>query len=126
MYPITLDRNLSDIATASRGTPRSLEVCGQAESGKKVIDKVAALKPDIVILDASPHGMDGLEASCEMRRMAPSTKTLMFTYTTAPHMLFRQQARMVTFRKHETRREQISGRDQGSYVGSFEPAAFRF
>jgi DNA-binding NarL/FixJ family response regulator len=47
---------------------------------QKVIDKVADLKPDIVILDAGlPHGMDGLEASCEMRRMAPSTKTLMFS-----------------------------------------------
>jgi CheY-like chemotaxis protein len=58
----------------------SLEVCGQAESGKKVIDKVADLKPDIVILDASlPHGLDGLEASCEMRRIAPSTKTSMFS-----------------------------------------------
>jgi DNA-binding NarL/FixJ family response regulator len=55
----------------------SLEVCGEAETGEEAIEKVVALKPDLVILDARlPHGMDGLQAAREIRRIAPSSKIL--------------------------------------------------
>ncbi len=58
----------------------SFEVCGEAKTGEEAIEKVADLKPDIVILDASlPHGIDGLEAAREIRRVAPSTKILIFS-----------------------------------------------
>jgi two-component system invasion response regulator UvrY len=55
----------------------SLEVCGEAESGEEAVKKVAELKPDVVIIDARlPHGMDGLQAAREIRRISPTTKIL--------------------------------------------------
>jgi DNA-binding NarL/FixJ family response regulator len=63
----------------------SLEVCGEAESGEDAVKKVATLKPDVVILDARlPGEMDGLQAAREIRRIAPSTKILIFSLHDSP------------------------------------------
>jgi DNA-binding NarL/FixJ family response regulator len=54
-----------------------LEVCGEAETGEEAVKKVAELRPDVVILDASlPHGMDGLQTAREIRRIDASIKML--------------------------------------------------
>lgn len=55
------------------------EVCGEAASGVEVIAKVRELQPDVVILDVSMPGMNGLEAASQIRRIAPSTKIILFT-----------------------------------------------
>jgi CheY-like chemotaxis protein len=57
----------------------SLEVCGEAENGKQALEKVRELKPDLVILDVSMPLMSGIEAAREIRRLAPSTKIVLFS-----------------------------------------------
>ena len=55
------------------------EVCGEAENGKTAVEKVKELHPDVVILDFSMPGMNGLEAARQITRIAPHTAMLMLT-----------------------------------------------
>jgi len=55
------------------------EVCGEAADGQPAIDAVAALKPDLVILDITMPNMSGLEAASQIARLAPATRILIFT-----------------------------------------------
>lgn len=46
-----------------------LEVAGKATSGKEAIEKEAALKPDVILMDISLKGtMTGIEAMKEIRK----------------------------------------------------------
>ncbi len=55
------------------------DICGEAENGREAVAKVQQLNPDAVILDVSMPVMNGLEAAREIRRIAPSTKIVMFS-----------------------------------------------
>jgi PAS domain S-box-containing protein len=56
-----------------------LEVCGEAVDGQDAIDKVVALRPDLVILDINLPVLNGLVAVRQMLRQRPQTKILIFT-----------------------------------------------
>lgn len=47
------------------------EVVGAVQSGPDLLEKVAGLKPDIVVLDISMPGMTGIQAANELRRLEP-------------------------------------------------------
>ena len=64
------------------------EVCGEAADGQPAIDAVAALKPDLVILDITMPHMSGLEAAPQIARMAPATRILIFTMHESQRMEF--------------------------------------
>jgi CheY-like chemotaxis protein len=72
-------------------------VCGEAENGKEAVDKVGALKPDIVLLDLQMPVMNGLEAARRIKVVAPNTTMLMFTMHCSPQVL--QQARAAGIRE---------------------------
>jgi DNA-binding NarL/FixJ family response regulator len=62
----------------------SFEVCGEAKDGKEAIEKVIELKPDIVLLDISMPGMNGITACHEIRRISPATKIVFLTLHDGP------------------------------------------
>ncbi len=60
-----------------------LEFVGKAENGKVALEKIAELKPDIVILDIEMPEMSGLEVLKVLKKQGMPTKVIMFsTYTT--------------------------------------------
>lgn len=65
----------------------SFQVCGEAKDGKEAIERVAELKPDIVLLDIKMPEMDGLKAAREIQRIAPSTKIVFFTVYDSPQLV---------------------------------------
>lgn len=55
------------------------EVCGQASDGAEAIEKVRELRPDVVLLDVSMPGIDGLETARRLRGENPGVKIVIMS-----------------------------------------------
>jgi len=54
-------------------------VCGEAVDGREAVAKARELKPDVVVLDFTMPGLNGLEATRQIRREAPGTEVVILT-----------------------------------------------
>jgi DNA-binding NarL/FixJ family response regulator len=54
------------------------EVCGEAENGRKAVEKAQALHPDLILLDLSMPVMNGLDAARALKRLMPEVPIVMF------------------------------------------------
>jgi len=76
---------VDDHAVVRRGVRALLEsqagweVCGEAANGHEALEKVAELKPDLVVLDVSLPGLNGLEATPQILKASPNTEVLVLT-----------------------------------------------
>jgi DNA-binding NarL/FixJ family response regulator len=55
------------------------EVCGEAHDGYEAIEKAQRLHPDLIILDLSMPGMNGLDAARALRDLVPPVPIILFT-----------------------------------------------
>jgi two-component system, NarL family, response regulator NreC len=55
------------------------EVIGEADNGRDAIRRVIELKPDLVIMDLSMPGMNGMDALKEIKDRIPEVKALVLT-----------------------------------------------
>lgn len=58
---------------------RDLVVVGEADNGEAGVKLVQRCQPDVAIIDVSMTGMDGVETSKRIRRLAPDVRILMLT-----------------------------------------------
>jgi two-component system response regulator NreC len=57
----------------------AFEIVGEAEDGRQAIERVAELKPDLVLLDLSMPRTSGLDAIREIKRLSPQTRICVLT-----------------------------------------------
>ena len=55
------------------------QVVGEAVDGQQAVDAAVALKPDVLLMDVSMPGLNGLQATASVRQRAPGVKVLTLT-----------------------------------------------
>jgi DNA-binding NarL/FixJ family response regulator len=73
------DHPLTREALASLLTQHGFEVAGEAGDGEEAIAEAERLRPDLVLLDLSMPGLDGLKALPLLRNAAPDCEVVVLT-----------------------------------------------
>jgi len=72
-------RIVLDLLTRFLGSQDGLEIVGTAYTGRKAIEKVSSLKPDLVIIDINMPGMDGIEASRRIKESPDAPRLIVLS-----------------------------------------------
>lgn len=57
-------------------TAPEIEVVGEAEDGRRVLELVAETRPDVVCMDINMPGLDGIEATRKLNATQPGVKVI--------------------------------------------------
>jgi DNA-binding NarL/FixJ family response regulator len=57
----------------------NVEVVGMADDGRQALELVKAHKPDVVFMDISMHGLNGLEATARITRDFPKVRVIILS-----------------------------------------------
>ena len=73
------DHPLTRSALAGLLTQHGFDVVGEAEDGEAAVGRATELQPDLILLDLSMPGVDGLTALPRLRDAAPSCEVVVLT-----------------------------------------------
>lgn len=65
-----------------------MQTIGEAEDGFEALVKAQELKPDLILMDVQMPGMDGLEATRQIKQALPDTVIVMLTIRDDDDLLF--------------------------------------
>jgi len=81
------DDHQTVLKTVARLLAGDFDVVGAVENGKLAVEAVAALNPDIVVLDISMPVMDGLEAASLLKQSGSRTRVIFLTVQAQPEFV---------------------------------------
>lgn len=68
---------------------QDIEVIGEAENGKDLLDKLEYLSPDVILLDIQMPIMDGITSLQIIKQKFPKIKVIIFSFLTDPKVIKR-------------------------------------
>ncbi|PYX85231.1 MAG: hypothetical protein DMG68_18405 [Acidobacteria bacterium] len=63
------------------------QIAGEASNGFEAVAMAERLQPNVIVLDISLPGLNGLDAARQIRRLAASSQILFFSQHNAPEMV---------------------------------------
>ncbi|RNB78539.1 DNA-binding response regulator [Brevibacillus fluminis] len=60
-------------------TTDDMQIVGEASSGEEAVEKALALKPDVILMDIRMQGLNGIEATKQIREALPQVHILILT-----------------------------------------------
>jgi DNA-binding NarL/FixJ family response regulator len=70
---------LESLSTFLRNYAEDIEVVGLARNGREAVEKAAALRPDIILMDVHMPVMDGVEATGRLLERQPGVRILILS-----------------------------------------------
>ena len=70
------------------GTAADLLVVGEAADGREAVDAAGALQPDVILMDVTMPGIDGIEATRRIVDAAPHVAILVLTMSSEDESVF--------------------------------------
>jgi DNA-binding NarL/FixJ family response regulator len=58
---------------------RDFSICGEADNGIEAVKLATQAKPDVAIMNVNMPGLNGIEATRQIRKVTPNTEILIFT-----------------------------------------------
>ena len=98
------------------------EFCGEADNGRDAIRMADELKPEVIIMDVSMPGLNGIEATRAIRKTQPAVKIVLLTLHESADLVrnaFRAGARgylLKTDAEQELVRALIAVIGDGTYI----------
>lgn len=68
-------------------------IVGEAHDGHEAVEKVKELRPEVVVMDVSMPGMNGVAAASAISEISPETKVIFLTDYPAPSSVGHDPAR---------------------------------
>ncbi|MBI5290380.1 MAG: response regulator transcription factor [Chloroflexi bacterium] len=107
-----------DGLVAVLSTQPDFEVVGDAATGPQTIQRVTALKPDVVLLDIEMPELDGVETLKRLRELDPNLRAIVFTaFDTDDRILQAVQAGAQGYLLKGVPRDEIFGAVRAVHAG---------
>lgn len=106
---------VDDHAVVRQGVRAALEarqdftIVGEAESGEEALRQLVNTLPDVVLMDLMMEGLDGVEATRQIKRLSPRTQVVVLTsYHDDEHIFPALRAGAISYQLKTVRIEELA------------------
>jgi DNA-binding NarL/FixJ family response regulator len=107
-------------------TQPDIEIVGETNNGKEALEKIGELNPDVILMDLMMPVMDGVEATRQIKAMAPDVKVIVLTsFSDQDHVLPAFRAGAVGYQLKDIEPDDLVKTIRAAYRGEtlLHPAA---